>query len=290
MKRFPFLLCLLALLRLGVPNASAQEQIVRACGAVSVALPMAEAVPVLRKELKINLILRAGGGTGFGLDALGEKTANIALCSREVSALDRADFPAIQFTEFPIGVQLLAMGVSRDVWEGGVHSLNASQARGIYEGTITNWREVGGPDLPIRVFMNEPGRGQWEIFAHWLYKELKKAPVWNGPSVKEIPETRNMLEFTTGSFSLIPPSFADKKNVFSLAVKDDSGALVEPTLENVLKEKYPLSRPLVMVINDKPTGAVKVVVEFMTGERGQKIVKQFGYVTLDELKDAKQKQ
>ena len=288
MKRFAPLLLLLVLLRLCVPGAMAQQS-VSAFGAVSVAMPMAEAVGVLHSEYNITLLLRSNGGTVMGLDALGDRSANIALCSRLLTAEDRARYPAIQFTEIPIGVQILAMAVSRDVWMGGVHSLNICQIRGIYERKITNWQQVGGPNLPIKVFMNAPGRGQWEMFVLWLYKELKLAPVWNGDKVKEAREARNMLEFTPGSFGLLPPAFADKRNVFPLAVEDDSKTLIEANLDNVLKGKYPLNRPLLMVIDDKPTGAVKVVVDFMISERGQALVKRFGFVTLDELMAARER-
>ena len=278
------------LILLSFCGSDALAQAVRASGAVSVALPMLEAANILRAERKIDLTLRAGGGTEMGLDSLGDKTAEIALCSRELTPVDRSEFPAIQFTEIPIGVQLLAIAVSRDVWEGGVHSLNADQIRAIYERRLTNWRDLGGPDLPIKVFMSEPGRGLWEVFVQWLYKEIKKAPVWRGSKVKEIQEARNMLEFTPGCFALIPPGFVDHQNVFALAIQDDSGNPVAPTLANVLKEKYPLSRPLMLVINDKPTGAIKVVVDFMTGPRGQAIIRRCGYVTLQELQAAKEKQ
>lgn len=290
MKRFTHLFFLLVLLRLCIPEAAAQ-QVVRASGAVSVAMPLAEAAGILRSERNIELILRAGGGTGMGLDALGEKTVNMALCSRELTAVDRAEYPAMQMNEIPIGVQIVALTVSRDVWLGGVHSLTASQIRGIYEGKITNWQQVGGPNTRIKVFMNEPGRGPWEVLVQWLYKEIKKAPVWRGAKVKEIQETRNMLEFTPGSLALMPPAFADNRSIFPLALQeDDSTTPVEPTLESILQQRYPLSRPLVLVIDDRPTGALKVVIEFMTGERGQAIVKQFGYVTVAELRAAKEKQ
>jgi len=286
MKRFAPFLWLLVLLRLCVPCAMAQ-QTVSAFGAVSVALPMADAVSVLHSEYNIDLLLKSYGGTAMGLDALGGRNVNIALCSRVLTAEDRARYPAIQFTEIPIGVQMLGIAVSRDVWKGGVHSLNIRQIRGIYERKITNWQQVGGPNLPIKVFMNDPGRGQWEMFVLWLYKELKKAPVWNGVKVKDARETRNMLEFTPGSFALLPPGFADSQSIFLLAIENDSKTLLAPTLDNVLKGEYPLSRPLLMVVEDKPTGAVKVVVDFMVGQRGQALVKRFGYVTLEELRGAR---
>ena len=290
MKRFGSFLWVLILLRFGVPGVLAEQQLVVARGAIAVALPLNDAIAVLRKEYNVDLSLRSAGGTEMGMEALGANSAHIALCSRELTPVDRADYPRIQFTEIPIGLQMLAMAVSRDVWMGGVHALNAKQVRAIYEGRITNWQQVGGPNLPIKVFMNDAGRGQWEIFALWLYKELKLAPLWRGAKVKEIRETRNMLEFTPGSFALLPPNSADRRNVFPLAIDEGSGILVEPTLDNVFKGRYPLGRPLLLVVNDRPTGAVKVVVDFMTGERGQALVKQYGYVTLAELKAARETQ
>ena len=290
MKRLTHFLSVLVLLWLCSPDATAQ-QIVRASGAVSVALPMAEAANILRSERGIELILRVGGGTGMGLDALGDRTSNIALSSRELTPADRADYPEMQFNEIPIGVQVVSIAVSRDVWMGGVHSLTASQVRGLYEGKITNWQQVGGPNTRVKVFMIEQGHGSWEVLVQWLYKEIKKAPVWRGAKVKELQETRNMLEFTPGALALIPPAFADNQSIFPLAIQeDDSSTPVEPTLSNILKQKYPLSRPLVLVVDDKPTGAVKIVVDFMTSERGQALMRQFGYVTLAELRTGKEKQ
>lgn len=286
MKRGSLFFSLFLILCVAAPHAEAQ-QVVHACGAVSVALPLSDAGSILRSEQNIEILLRAGGGTNFGLDALGDRSAQIALCSREVTPVDRADYPDIQFTEIPIGVQLVALAVSRDVWQGGVHSLSATQARAIYEGKIKNWKEVGGPDFKITIFMSEPGRGQWEMFVQWLYGEIKKAPVWHGLTVKDFQETRNMLEFTMGSFSLIPARFVDNRNVFAVAIRDDAANLSQPTVEEVLKEKYPLSRPLLLVTDNKPTGTVKVIIDFMVSERGQALVKQYGYVTLAELKAAK---
>ncbi|MEI8233409.1 MAG: substrate-binding domain-containing protein [Verrucomicrobiota bacterium] len=266
----------------GVGGALGQET-VRAGGAVSLALPMSEAVMTLRMERNIELVLRAGGGTETALDALGSHTFGLALCSRALTPLDRADYPEVQFNEIPVGLQLLSLAVSRDVWVGGVRMLSAEQARGIYEGRITNWKEVGGPDLRIRLFMNEQGRGQWEIFVQWLYGEIKKAPLWHGPKVKEIQETRNMLEFTPGSCALLPPGFTDYRNLFALAIADDAGRMIQPTVANALQGTYPLGRPLLLVTDDRPTGAIKVVVDFMVSERGQALIKRYGYLSLAEM-------
>ncbi|MDD5349011.1 MAG: substrate-binding domain-containing protein [Chthoniobacteraceae bacterium] len=283
--RLTSLLLLWVCLGAGISGAMAQDA-VRACGTVSLALPMADAVVALRTEQHVDLVLRAGGGTETGLDALGTHTVDLALCSRNLTPADRADYPQAQLKTAPVGLQLLSLAVSRDVWVGGLRALSAEQARGIYEGRINNWKEVGGPDLRIRLFMAERGRGQWEIFAQWLYGEIRKAPMWNGSKVKGIEEARNTLEFTPGSCALLPPAFTDYRNLFALSILDGAGRPVQPTVANAAQGKYPLSRPLLLVTDDNPAGPVKVVVDFMVSERGQELIKRYGYIGLEELQAA----
>ena len=266
-----------------------QQQIVRACGAITVALPISEAVPVFRSERNIELIMRSAGGSNVGLDALSERNVTMALCSRELTAEDRANNPEMRLVENPIGMQVLIVSVSRDVWNGGVKSLSDEQVRGIYEGLIKNWKEVGGPDTKIKLFMPEQGRGIWELFVQWLYQDVKKAPQWKGVNMKSMQETRNMLEFTPGSMAVIAPGYVDNKEIFALSLRNDKGKVIDPTFENLFNQTYPLFRPLSIVTNDRPTGSVKVIVDFMTSERGQALVKQYGYLTLAELNEARQK-
>jgi phosphate transport system substrate-binding protein len=40
-----------------------------------------------------------------------------------------------------------------------VRALSHTQLKAIFNGTITNWNEVGGPDLPIRVVATQNGGG-----------------------------------------------------------------------------------------------------------------------------------
>jgi phosphate transport system substrate-binding protein len=276
----------------GVALAQLQQpgqEIVRACGSIAVALPLSEAVTVFRSERNIELVLRSAGGTGNGLEALSERSVNMALSSRELTPVDRANNPEMQLVETPLGTQVLLLAVSQDVWNGGVRAVNAEQMRGIYEGDISNWKQLGGPDLKIRLFVQEEGRGNWEMLAQWLYGEIKKAPVWKGGHVKTMQETRNMLEFTPGGISLLPPAFVDNHSIYAISIKGDGSKTIDPTYENIFNKSYPLFRPLSFVTNDRPTGAVKVIIDFMTGERGQAILKQYGYLTVPELEEARKK-
>jgi len=270
-------------------TAAPGQEVVRAYGAIALALPLSEAVPTLRTERNIELVLYSGGGTDVGLTALGNRATQIALCSRALTPTDRAEFPGIQFNEIPVGTQMLVLAVSRDVFVGGVRILSAEQMRGIYEGRITNWQQVGGPDLRIRLLMHEQGRGVWELFAQWLYGEIKKAPLWTGETMRNFQEARNLLEFTAGGCAVLPPALIDSRYHFALSISGSKGQVIQPTVANAVEGKYPLSRPLVMVTAGRPAGGARVVVDFMTGEKGQELIKRHGYVGLEEMKAAKGK-
>ena len=279
----------LAFLALGLicgwaASGSAQvTEILRVQGSVSAAIPVAEAARTLRSERNMDVRIVTSGGSPSAIGGLGEGGADIALSTRPVTQEERASYPSVVFNEIPFGAQSLALIVSKDVWEGGVRSLTTEQVRGIYEERIKNWKEVGGPDTKIVVFMTTPGRGMWEMFAQWLYGEVKKAPVKKFATVNNYDEIRNAVEFRQGSFSQIPTPCVDNRVVFALAIRDERGDLIEANRENFISGRYPLCRKLLMITNDRPTLAIKVLVDFMLSERGQKIVKDASLLTLAEV-------
>jgi phosphate transport system substrate-binding protein len=157
------------------------------------------------------------------------------------------------------------------------------QLADIYEGRITNWKQVGGPDRRIAFFNKEPGRGTWEVFAHWVYGNPKKAPLVSFPEVGGNEETRNKVSSTRGAMSQLSSSWADGQKVFALGIKVGN-EVIEPTPANIATHKYPMSRPLFLLTNGEPAGDGKVFVDFVLSPRGQELVKKHGYLALDQLK------
>jgi phosphate transport system substrate-binding protein len=56
------------------------------------------------------------------------------------------------------------------------------------------------------------------------------------------------------------------------------GQAVAPTLENVLSNKYPISRPLYMITKGEPSGLAKDYLDFILSPDGQKLVQDEGFV------------
>lgn len=253
-------------------------------GSTTVNLPVAEASEILRAEKKMDIQVDTQGGSSGGISMLGEGLVQLGMISKHVSDDDRAKFPKCDYQEIHIGEDAVAMIVSADVWNGGVKALSKAELKGIYEGAIKNWKEVGGPDKRIAFFNKEPGRGTWEVFVHWIYGSPKLAPQVSFPEVGGNEETRNKVASTKGALSQLSSSWADGKTVFALGLKSETGDVIQATNENISTHKYPMSRPLFLLSNGAPAAEAKVLIDFVLSERGQALIKKHGYLTLAELK------
>jgi phosphate transport system substrate-binding protein len=264
--------------------ASASAATLKINGSTTVNLPVAEGAEILRAEKKMDIQVDTQGGSSGGISGVGDGLVQLGMSSKRITDADRAKYPNVNFNPIHIGEDAVAMIVSRDVWEGGVKSLTQGQMREIYEGRIADWKDVGGKPQRIAFFNKEPGRGTWEVFAHWLYDDPKKAPQVSFPEVGGNEEARNKVSSTRGAMSQLSASWADGQKVFALAIKSDAGEIVEPTPQNIATHKYPMSRPLFLLTNGEPQREAKTVVEFMLSPRGQELVRKHGYLGLAELK------
>ena len=268
----------------GAVSAGRCGDVLKINGSTTVNLPAAEAAEILRAEKGLKIQVDTQGGSSGGISMLADGQVQIGMSSKHVSDTDRAKFPQVTFKEIHVGEDAVALIVSRDVWEGGVKTLTKQQVQDIYESRITNWKQVGGPDRRIAFFNKEPGRGTWEVFAHWLYGDPKKSPQVSFPEVGGNEETRNKVASTRGAMSQLSSSWADGKKVFALSLKSDDGESIEATPENIASHRYPMSRPLFLLTNGEPLGDAKTFVDFLLSQRGQELVKKHGYLALDQLK------
>lgn len=265
-------------------SSFASANVLRINGSTTVNLPVAEAAEILRAEKNLAIQVDTQGGSSGGISMLAEGLVEVGMSSRHITDADRAKFPKCDFREIHIGEDAVALVVSKTVWDHGVRSLSKAQARAIYEGKITNWKDVGGAKSQRIVFFNkEPGRGTWEVFVHWAYGSSKDAPNVSFPEVGGNEETRNKVASTRGAVSQLSSSWVDGRTIFALALVDDAGTPVSATEENIATGRYPMSRPLFVLTNGEPKGTPKLLVDFLLSARGQGLVKKHGYLPLSAL-------
>lgn len=265
-----------------LPAGFLYAESVKIVGSSIVAPPVLEAMNALKKQQDLDVEVSSVGGVSAGLSSLGESGARIAMMARHLQPEDRAGLPDLKLTEIRVGQQVAALCVSADVWNSGIRGLGAGQIRGIYEGRIKNWKELGGGDQKISFFNWEEGHGMWELLADWLYQSANRAPKGKFTPIASNVEARNAIEFTAGAIALMSPKLVREGVVCPIALNQPNGP-VQPSPENVASGLYPLIRPLVLVIDDKPTGTVKVAIEFILGPQGQQCFGKLGFFTATEL-------
>lgn len=263
---------------------TAQAEPLRLAGAPTVSPPILDAAKILKTEKKIDMqVSMQGGSSPSGISALGSNVVDVAMLSRPVTGEERADFPKMVFTEFYFGEQAVVLVVSRDVWKSGVHALTRAQARGIYEGRIKNWRELGGEDREIVGYTADWGYGVRESFMDWIYDDLNKERPNRFALMNSNEQATACIETTPGSITQVSMPLADGKSLFALKIMGNDGRVIEPTVAAVAAHGYPMSKPLLLVVNGRPLGKIRTLLEFMLGDAGQELVHKHNYLTLKEL-------
>ena len=249
-------------------------------GSTTVNPIVTEALEILARENGLSFRIDTLGGSAGGIRAAASGTAEVGMASKRLDERDRRFFPNTVLHETIIGMDAVALVVSPDVWKAGVRSISRGELRRIYENPGVRWSEFGGPDRRIVFFNKEPGRGTWSIFAEWLYGTPDAAPPVSHPEVGANEEVRTKVSRTRGAISQLSASWADGETVYALGIRSDSGEVIRPDGEYPANGSYPLSRPLILVTKGEPTGAARMLSEFLLGPRGQDLVRKHGYLGL----------
>ena len=235
-------------------------------------LPIAQRAAEAYMEKHPDVDIRvSGGGSSVGVQSVGEGIADIGMASRELKDEEKSRYPDLK--PVVIAKDGIAIIVHPD---NPVTSLTLEQIRGIYNGTYTNWKEVGGPDEEIVVVNRDSASGTREFFwKHVMHKEDFVATALEKNSNGAVKQT---VSQTPNAIGYVGLGYLDG-SVKALKIKKD-GEEIEPTVENVLNGKYPIARSLYMITNGEPEGLVKDFIDFVLSEEGQKIVEEEGFVPI----------
>jgi len=281
-RRIPAFAFLGAFLALSTLSASGQQPDVRIAGSASTKPLLTGLALAMKHDKGLRVAIDTDPTSLDALDALAQDKAGIALVTKPLTLEDRSQYPDLAFVTIPIGMEVVALGVSDDLWNAGLHTITREAMRGIYEHKITNWRDAGGPDEKVTLFNFPEGQGVWEMFAEWLYGDNRKAPLPKLNRVASNEDARDALEFTPGSISPIAVLFVDGARCHALGIQLPD-RVVRPTPEEVAAGNYPIVRPISAMVVGRPVLAIHTVTEFLTSPGGQALVRKSGAFGLDAV-------
>lgn len=217
-------------------------------------VPFADAVEPRLAEIKaMGIEIKFNGvGTGRGMLALIDGKVPIAACGDVLAEGVRAAKKAATKENREITPQgnLVFTRIGTDEMTVVVHKTNTvtelskAQLKDLATGKIANWKDVGGPDLPVKVIVTEPSLAPGQFF---------QSVIMDGaPYVKAAIEVRSPKEVITwvsrtpGGFGAAPEPFLKKEPGETKRVKAP-----------------PLMRPLGLVTVGEPTGAAKKVADLL---------------------------
>jgi phosphate transport system substrate-binding protein len=241
-------------------------------------LPVAQGtLEAFMKKNPVVQISLSGGGSGEGIKALIDKTADIANSSREIKAkeIELAKSKGVNTVEHVVAFDAIIPVVHP---KNKVKNLSIDQLSQIYQGKITNWKEVGGDDLRIVVISRDSSSGTFESWDHFVMKKAKVTPraqmlASNGAIVTAIAQNRYAIGY-------LGIGYLDK-SVKPLQVNG-----ITATIQTALSKEYPFSRELYMYTDGNAAGDVAKYLSFVKSAEGQKIVVKEGFVPLMDVKKA----
>ncbi|WP_406670493.1 PstS family phosphate ABC transporter substrate-binding protein [Methanolobus sp. ZRKC4] len=229
----------------------------------------AEDFMIENPETSVTII---GGGSGVGVAALIDDEVEIAMTSRlmKESEVEEAEANGVTPLRHEIAIDGIAVIVNP---ENPVNELTYDQLKGIYDGSISNWADVGGDDRKIAVMSRDSSSGTYEYFKEEILEdEAYRQDALTQPSTGAIVQEVSQNE---GAIGYIGFAYLDES---TKAISLDSGeGFVEATEENIISGDYPLARPLQYYTNGEPEGLTKEYIDFVMSPTGQAIVSEVGY-------------
>jgi phosphate transport system substrate-binding protein len=214
-----------------------------------------------------------GGGSGVGIAALINGTTDIATSSRPIKTTEVEKLKERYNT---LGVQIPCAkdGITVFLNESNrVKELTIQQLSNIYQARITNWKQLGGDDAPIRLYGRENSSGTYAFFKDEVVKGDYAASCQTLPGtaavVNAVKKDKNGIGYGGAAYA------AGVKHC--LVKRDANTPGIEPTPENIAKNQYPITRYLYLYMRNKPTGETKKFIDWILSPEGQKIITEVGY-------------
>jgi len=236
------------------------------CGITKKAF-MAELAAAYEAKTHIKVVLEGGGATRGIRKAAGLQIDMGGTCRMSLPETDSTELHA---NLTPVAWDALAIIAHKD---NPVDNLTTDQIRKIYTGKITNWKELGGKDAKINLYVR---RG-------------KISGV--GYAIRQYIFQNSAQEFTTEHImsSSGPLEKAIEKDIDGVGITGVSSARKRkvkilgfdgkiPSYENVKNGKYGLYRPLYLVTGPNPSKKVRDFLAFATSSEGSQILRDNGTV------------
>lgn len=216
-------------------------------------------------------ILVSGLGSSAGIESVSKGSSDIGTSSRELKE-EELD---LGLDDTPVAFDAIAVIVNPD---NPVTGLTTEEVRAIFAGEITNWREVGGPDMEIGLVNRDEASGTREAF----HKIVMGDSLFDRGAVV-LPGTgqvRAVVAQVEGAIGYISLGFVNGE-VRAIAIDG-----VEPSEATVVSGEYPVQRVLHFFTKGEMSDATADYIEYVLSPDVQDaIVRDAGFIPITAKED-----
>lgn len=211
-----------------------------------------------------------GGGSGTGLSQVQSGAVDIG--NSDLFAEEKKGINASELTDHKVAVVGITPIVNKNV---GVSDISLENLRKIFLGEITNWKEIGGKNIPIVMLNRAAGSGTRVTFERWVLDGKTAIQAQEQDSSGMV---RSIVADTPGAISYTAFSYVnDEVNTLSI-----DG--VKPADDNVITNKWTIWSYEHMYTLGKPKQLTDEFLEFMLSDDVQeKIIAQLGYIPVSQM-------
>nr|WP_265486598.1 phosphate ABC transporter substrate-binding protein [Lactobacillus sp. PV012] len=218
-----------------------------------------------------NIVVQ-GGGSGTGLSQV--QAGAVEIGTSDVYAETQKGIRASELVDYPIAVVGIVPIVNKGV---GIKNLTLKQLKEIFTGKISNWRQVGGRNLPITVINRSKGSGTRSTFEAIALDNAKPIKAQEQDSNGTV---RKIVNSTPGTISYISFPYANDKNIQKLSLNG-----VTPTNAHVTTNAWPLWSYEHMYTKKKVNQKTKAFIKYMLSNKVQKdLIPNLGYISVNDMK------
>lgn len=224
----------------------------------------------MKKKPELSIYV-SGGGTEFGFHSLENGTADICMASRNLNSVELkiiADkFKSVGVSHI-IAKDAISIYINQD---NKVQNVTQEDVAKIYKCNYKMWNELGGDKSKIVALRRLSTSGTYHYF---------QDHVLNGEdfcdSIESVATVEELISYVeSDKYAIGFGGVGNHGNTKLLKVEG-----YEPTPDNIKNDKYPLTRYLKLITISEPKGRVRDFINWILGPEGQKIIRNFGYVSL----------
>ncbi len=220
-----------------------------------------------------------GGGSGTGIAALINGSADMAMASRPMKDQEKQQAAKARGSE-PVeqAIALDALGVFVNA-ANPVRQLTLAQVRDVFQGKVKNWSEIGGGNAPIILYGRESSSGTYDYFREHVLDKGDFAP-----AVQTLQGTAAIINAVGRDANGIGyGGIAYAKDARPLAIAREGAPAVAPSEQTVADGSYPLSRKLFIYFPQGSPERVSKFAAWSLSPEAQALVTQVGYFPLDTV-------